>query len=90
MTDTYVHAIDPFFHPNKIFRVVDAGTVAERGWTSASGMWGLPESDRQVCPRPDARECGCVVVQRDSSEPQHTCEPGIHWGCDVPGCEDTD
>lgn len=23
-------------------------------------------------------------------DPVHTCGPGINWGCDVPGCEDTD
>lgn len=64
MTDMYVHVTVTGFHPNNVYRVVDAGTVAERGWTSASGMWGVPESDRQVCPRPDSTVCGCVVVQR--------------------------
>lgn len=64
MADVYVHATVRGFHPNNRYRVVDAHTVAERGWTSAAGMWGLPEADRQVCPRPDVADCGCVVVQR--------------------------
>lgn len=67
MADVYVHATVKGFHPNNVYRVVDASTVAERGWTSASGMWGLAEADRQVCPNPDAVPCGCVVVQHDRS-----------------------
>lgn len=63
--DTYVHATVKGFHPNNTYRVHDAGTVYERGWTAASGAWGLAESDRQVCPKPTEAKCGCTVVQRE-------------------------
>lgn len=61
MADVYVHVTAQGFHPNNRYRVVDAHTVAEPGWTSAAGMWGVPESDRQVCPVPITEQCDCVV-----------------------------
>lgn len=61
----YVHATVKGFHPNNTYRVHDSGTVYERGWTSASGSWGLAESDRQVCLKPTEPRCGCAVVQRE-------------------------
>lgn len=64
-SDIYVHATTGRFHPNNTYRVHDSGTVYERGWTSASGAWGLPEADRQVCLRPTDPQCGCAVVRRD-------------------------
>jgi hypothetical protein len=63
--DVYVHATIRGYHPNNRYRVVDEHTVAERGWYTASGMWALSESDRQVCPAPFSSPCGCVVTQRD-------------------------
>jgi hypothetical protein len=65
MADVYVHATVTGFHPRNRYRVVDAHTVAEQGWTSAAGMWGLPEADRQVCPVPISAPCDCQVVQRE-------------------------
>jgi len=63
-SDIYVHSLVKPYHPNNIYRVHDFGTVHERGWTSASGAWGLAEKDRQVCPNPTVSPCGCTVVQR--------------------------
>lgn len=63
-SDIYVHATKGRFHPNNTYRVHDKGTVYERGWRDASGAWGLPEQDRQVCPSPSSAPCGCTVVQR--------------------------
>ncbi|AXH66452.1 hypothetical protein SEA_SATIS_303 [Streptomyces phage Satis] len=63
-SDIYVHSLVRPYHPNNTYRVHDSGTVYERGWTSASGAWGLAESDRQVCLRPTDPQCGCAVVQR--------------------------
>lgn len=60
----YVHALVKGFAPGNRYRVVDGDTVAERGWTASSGMWLLPEADRQICPRPYEIGCGCVVNQR--------------------------
>jgi hypothetical protein len=60
----YVHATVKGFHPNNRYRVHDPDTVYESGWTSASGAWGLAESDRQVCPEPIGSPCTCKVVQR--------------------------
>lgn len=63
-SEIYVHATAGRFHPNNIYRVHDSGTVYEMGWTSASGAWNLPETDRQVCPNPKGIPCGCTVVRR--------------------------
>lgn len=65
MGDVYVHATVRGFHPRNRYRVVDERTVAEPGWYSASGMWGLPVADRQVCPVPIGERCACVVLQRE-------------------------
>lgn len=64
-SEIYVHATAKGFHPNNRYRVSSRGIVYERGWTSASGSWGLAEADRQVCPKPDEVKCGCTVVQRE-------------------------
>lgn len=64
VADVYVHATVTGFHPRNRYRVVDAQTVAEPGWTSASGLWGLAEEDRQVCPVPIGECCACAVMQR--------------------------
>lgn len=61
----YVHATAGRYHPANHYLVRNSGTVAESGWTASSGLWGLPEADRQVCPDPSASPCGCVVVKRD-------------------------
>jgi hypothetical protein len=63
-SDIYVHSLIKPYHPNNMYRVHDFGTVYERGWTSASGAWGLAEKDRQVCTNPTVSPCGCTVVQR--------------------------
>lgn len=60
-SDIYVHATAGRFHPANRYRVHDKGTVYESGWTAPSGAWGLPESDRQVCPVPIGETCSCVV-----------------------------
>lgn len=64
--DIHVHVTVKGFHPRNRYRVIDSGTVAELGWTNATGYWGVPEGDRQVCPVPIHERCACTVVQRDS------------------------
>jgi len=63
-SEIYVHATTGRYHPRNRYRVRDSGTVAEPGWTSASGMWGLAEQDRQVCPEPIGSPCSCEVATR--------------------------
>lgn len=67
MAEVYVHATVKGYHPNNRYRVVDSHTVAEPGWSSGAGMWGLAENDRQVCPTPIGERCACLVVQRERS-----------------------
>jgi hypothetical protein len=68
MADVYVHATVKGFHPRNRYRVEDEWSVYEPGWSSASGLWGLPAADRQVCPVPIGERCSCVVVQRERGE----------------------
>lgn len=62
-TPLYVHSTIKDYHPNNRYRVSNKFSVYEMGWSSPSGLWGLTEQNRQVCPRPDLRKCGCTVVQ---------------------------
>lgn len=64
-SDIYVHATAGRYAPANRYRVHDAGTVYESGWTAPAGAWGLPEADRQVCPEPIGSPCSCTVVQRE-------------------------
>lgn len=64
MSEIYVHATTGRYNVRNRYLVRDSGTVAESGWTSASGMWGLAEKDRQICPEPIGNPCGCTVVKR--------------------------
>lgn len=62
--EIYVHSTTGRYHPNNRYLVRDSDTVAESGWTASSGMWGLAERDRQVCPKPISQPCSCEVAIR--------------------------
>lgn len=64
MSEIYVHATTGRYHLNNRYLVRDSDTVAESGWTASSGMWGLAEKDRQVCPLPIGEKCSCEVAIR--------------------------
>lgn len=38
--------------------------------------------------------CDCATIAAEAAdqddEPEHTCEPGINYGCDVPDCDNGD
>lgn len=64
--EIYVHSTTGRYNPRNRYLVRDFDTVAEPGWTETSGMWGLAEADRQICPVPIKEVCACEVVIRGS------------------------